>query len=198
MVLGTIKERVGGKCRAALNIVIYLEVTTLTFCAQCDGLCYFYVDVSFQVQEVCLWVKERQRSSQDFFKKVVTTTKKKKKGNGKERKKTWIGNTHVISRCYGNPRGQEDIPEADDLIPKGEISHSSHSQPLLRAVSSLHVLVSVYASAWKVPVLISLISGKLNFLSFFYFLCLYVLKAQGDNVIYFPSDQGKKNLVFFM
>lgn len=51
---------------------------------------------------------------------------------------------------------------------------------------------------WKVPVLISLISGKLNFLSFFFFLCLYVLKAQGDNVIYFPSDQGKKNLVFFM
>lgn len=86
MVLGTIKERVGGKCRAALYIVIYLEVTTLAFCAQCDGLCYFYVDVSFQVQEVCLWVKERQRSSQDFFKKVVTNTKKK--GNGKERKKT--------------------------------------------------------------------------------------------------------------
>lgn len=87
MVLGTIKERVGGKCRAALNIVIYLEVTTLAFCAQCDGLCYFYVDVSFQVQEVCLWVKERQRSSQDFFKKVVTTTKKKKKRKWKRKKK---------------------------------------------------------------------------------------------------------------
>lgn len=85
MVLGTIKERVGGKCRAALNIVIYLEVTTLAFCAQCDGLCYFYVDVSFQVQEVCLWVKERQRSSQDFFKKVVT--KKKKKEMEKKEKK---------------------------------------------------------------------------------------------------------------
>lgn len=120
-----------------------------------------------------------------------------KKGNGKERKKTWIGNTHVISRCYGNLHGQEDIPEADDLIPKGEISHSSHSQPLLSGLVTSRV-GKCLCICWKVPVLISLISRKLNFLSFFFFLCLYVLKAQGDNVIYFPSDQGKKNLVFFM
>lgn len=30
----------------------------------------------------------------------------------KKKKKTWIGDTHVISRCYGNPHSQEDIPES--------------------------------------------------------------------------------------
>lgn len=195
MVLGTIKERVGGKCRAALYIVIYLEVTTLAFCAQCDGLCYFYVDVSFQVQEVCLWVKERQRSSQDFFKKVVTNTKKRKRKRKKKNlnrqytchipllwQPPWPGR-YPWSRWLNSQRRNK---------PLKSFSASAQSGLVTSRVGKYLCI------CWKVPVLISLISGKLNFLSFFFFLCLYVLKAQGDNVIYFPSDQGKKNLVFFM
>lgn len=49
--------------------------------------------------------------------------------------------------------------KARDLIPKGEISHSSHCQPLLVTSRAGECL----CSSWKEPALISFISERLGF-----------------------------------